>query len=60
MKIRRWINFARWTNRDNCVGKGKVLDCEYNVADESLMIDMTLDGVRFIGTLHQYKEEEEE
>ena len=35
MKIRRWINFARWSNRDNCIGKGKMLDCEHDVEEQT-------------------------
>jgi len=58
MKIGKWINFARWSDRANCIGKGRIRNCE--VQDDALMIDMTLDGVRYIGTLYQYKEDEEE
>jgi len=56
--IKKWINFARWSNRDNCIGKGKITNC--HVEEDILMIDMTLDGIRFIGNLYKYKEDEEE
>jgi hypothetical protein len=56
MKPRRqWINFARYSSPP--IGKGRILHCE--IQDDNLAMDMTLDGVRFIGTLHQVKEEEE-
>tara|TARA_Y100000004_G_scaffold194123_2_gene258028 strand:+ start:1685 stop:1864 length:180 start_codon:yes stop_codon:yes gene_type:complete len=56
MKPRRqWINFARYSSPP--IGKGRILHCE--IQDDNLVMDMTLDGVRFIGTLHQVKEEEE-
>lgn len=58
MPIKKWINFARWSDRANCIGKGRIMNCE--IQDDALMLDMTLDGVRYIGTLYQYKEEEEE
>ena len=56
--IRKWINFARWSDRSNCIGKGRITNCE--IQDAALMLDMPLDGVRYIGTLYQYKEDEEE
>lgn len=59
MEIRKWINFARWSDRSNCIGKGRITNCEIEPATQALMLDMTLDGVRYIGTLHPYKEEEE-
>tara|TARA_R100001509_G_scaffold162525_1_gene134343 strand:+ start:104 stop:283 length:180 start_codon:yes stop_codon:yes gene_type:complete len=52
---RQWINFARYSSPP--IGKGRILHCE--IQDDNLVMDMTLDGVRFIGTLHQVKEEEE-
>jgi len=56
MKPRRqWINFAKYSSAP--IGKGRIMHCE--MQDDALMIDMTLDGVRYIGTLHQLKEEEE-
>ena len=44
-----WILFAKRSSRDNCIGRGRILDCK--VGDNSLYIDMTLDGVRFVGNL---------
>lgn len=54
---KKWINFARYSNRTNCIGKGRILNCE--ILPEHLLIDMTLDGVRYTGTLPVWSEEEE-
>jgi len=57
MKPRRqWINFAKYSSPP--IGKGRILHCE--IQDNLIRMDMTLDGVRFIGTLFQYKGDEEE
>ena len=67
MKPRRqWINFARYSSPP--IGKGRILHCETQNSktgmhsqndNDALMMDRTLDGVRYIGTLYQLKEEEE-
>jgi len=61
----RWILFAKWPSRDNCIGKGKIIDCAVRDGG-TLDIDMTLDGVRYVGSLrkpylgrYRYGEEEE-
>ena len=59
MGLRRWINFARYSTRYNCIGKGRIQDCKIAV-DNSLYIDMTLDGVRFVGNLENITLIEEE
>ena len=63
MKDTQWILFAKRSSRDNCLGKGRIMDCRL-VGDLGAMleIDMTLDGVRYMGTLAQAvtREEEEE
>ena len=56
-KVKKWINFARWSDRGNCVGKGKVLDVR--LYDGCLYLDITLEGMRFTGVLPAYSEEEE-
>jgi hypothetical protein len=48
----QWILFAKWPSRDNCIGKGKIIDCDVR-DDGTLDIDMTLDGVRYVGTLRK-------
>ncbi len=61
-QIKKWINFARWSNQSNCIGKGKILDCEIEYSPDghhTLMIDMLLDGVRFAGLIHVIGSEEE-
>jgi len=50
MSDTNWIMFAKRSSRDNCLGKGRILDC-FIAGDNSLYIDMTLDGVRFVGNL---------
>lgn len=58
MKPRRqWINFARYSSPP--IGKGRILHCETQNDNDALMMDMTLDGVRYIGTLYKLTEEEE-
>jgi hypothetical protein len=58
MKPRRqWINFAKYSSPP--IGKGRIKHCEMQDDGDALMIDMTLDGVSYIGTLHKLKEEEE-
>ena len=56
-KVKKWINFARWSDRSNCVGKGRILDVA--LYEGGLYIDMTLEGVRYTGVLPFYTEEEE-
>ena len=61
---RKWINFARYTSRDYCIGKGRILNAYLDAprldgGSDGLFIDMTLDGVRYTGTLSMYGEEEE-
>lgn len=62
----KWILFAKRPSRDNCIGKGRILDCRLNkrgVEFEEgflLEIDMTLDGVRFVGTLAPARKQDEE
>ena len=55
---RRWINFARYSDRTGCIGKGRILDCK--LAKEGLYLHMTLDGEEFLGMLHPVTDEEEE
>ena len=50
MSDTKWIMFAKRSSRDNCLGKGRILDCKI-AGENSLYIDMTLDGVRFVGNL---------
>ena len=61
MKDTQWILFAKRSSRDNCLGKGRIMDCRL-VGDLGAMleIDMTLDGVRYMGTLAQAVTQEEE
>ena len=56
-----WILFAKRSSRDNCIGKGRIMDCRL-VGDLGalLEIDMTLNGVRYKGTLAQAVTQEEE
>jgi len=51
----QWILFAKWPSRDNCIGKGKIIDCALrdHKSGKKLDIDITLDGVRYVGTLHK-------
>jgi len=65
MKDTQWILFAKRPSRDNCLGKGRISNCylvdtkaTYNPLE--LVIDMTLDGVRFMGVLRQATHDEEE
>tara|TARA_R100001163_G_scaffold63419_2_gene55329 strand:+ start:4321 stop:4515 length:195 start_codon:yes stop_codon:yes gene_type:complete len=60
---KRWINFARWSDRSNCIGKGRIMDCDYSRGEgtvEGLYIKMTLNGVLFEGILPLIISEEEE
>jgi len=50
MSDTNWIMFAKRSSRDNCLGKGRILDCKI-ADDNSLYIDMMLDGIRFVGNL---------
>ncbi len=61
MSDTKWILFAKRSSRDNCLGKGRIMDCRL-VGDLGAMleIDMTLDGVRYMGTLAQAVTQEEE
>jgi len=56
----KWILFAKRPSRDNCIGRGRILDCRLVEEGLLLEIDMTLDGVRFIGTLAQAVKQDEE
>lgn len=62
----RWILFAKRSSRDNCLGKGRILDCFHIAAGtglgggNKLHIDMMLNGVRFIGNIEEIGQEEEE
>tara|TARA_R100000700_G_scaffold41068_2_gene59457 strand:+ start:9873 stop:10076 length:204 start_codon:yes stop_codon:yes gene_type:complete len=66
MSDTKWILFAKRSSRDNCIGKGRILDCRLNkrgvefVEGFLLEIDMTLDGVRFAGTLAPVCKQDEE
>jgi len=61
--IRKWINFARYSDRNNCIGKGRILQTEIRNKTEEfprqLYIEMRLDGELFIGSLNAINEEEE-
>jgi hypothetical protein len=63
----KWIMFAKRSSRDNCIGKGRILDCKIvgdfsatSIYHNSLYIDMTLDGVRFVGNLADLRHTDEE
>ena len=60
-KETNWILFAKRPSRDNCIGKGRIMDCRL-VGDIGalLEIEMTLNGVRYMGTLAQTVTQEEE
>jgi len=66
MSDTNWILFAKRSSRDNCIGKGRILDCRLNkrgvefVEGFVLEIDMTLDGVRFAGRLSPVCKQDEE
>ena len=66
MSDTKWILFAKRSSRDNCIGKGRILDCRLNkrgvefVEGFVLEIDMTLDGVRFAGRLSPVCKQDEE
>ena len=51
MSDKKWIMFARWSSRDNCLGKARILDCEINPENGNLSLDITLEGIRYIGVL---------
>jgi len=61
--VRKWINFARYSDRNNCIGKGRILQTEIRNKTEEfprqLYIEMRLDGELFIGSLNAINEEEE-
>ena len=58
----KWINFARHSSRDNCIGRGRIKYCDIiNGAEgipRKLYIEMELDGEPFIGYLEAIGEEE--
>jgi len=62
-RVRKWINFARYSDRNNCIGKGRILQTEIRNKTEEfprqLYIEMRLDGELFIGSLNAINEEEE-
>ena len=59
----QWINFARHSSRDNCIGKGRMKYCSIVEGKEEiprqLHIEMELDGEPFMGILYSIAEEEE-
>tara|TARA_Y100000356_G_C11122512_1_gene215539 strand:- start:68 stop:262 length:195 start_codon:yes stop_codon:yes gene_type:complete len=61
-EIKRWINFARWSDRSNCIGKGKVLDCGFTETrfGKGLYLKIEIEGVVYEGTLGFYEISEEE
>jgi len=62
-RVRKWINFARYSDRTHCIGKGRILQTEIRNKTEEfprqLYIEMRLDGELFIGSLNAINEEEE-
>tara|TARA_R100001443_G_scaffold3711_7_gene11497 strand:- start:5215 stop:5406 length:192 start_codon:yes stop_codon:yes gene_type:complete len=48
---KRWINFARWSDRSNCIGKGRIMDCGLTINGEGLRLSLTLNGVPYEGIL---------
>ncbi len=62
MKQKSWINFARYSSPP--IGKGRIIKCKLDEEAGELLIDMTLDGVQFVGKLYDIdmilaKQEEE-
>tara|TARA_R110000751_G_scaffold292919_2_gene400362 strand:- start:1292 stop:1501 length:210 start_codon:yes stop_codon:yes gene_type:complete len=62
MKRKSWINFARYSSPP--IGKGKIIECKLDNEEGELLIDMTLDGVQFVGKIYDVakilaKQEEE-
>ena len=71
MKEKKWINFARYSNQANCIGKGRIVELYQGSIGPSesggipkkvptLHLKITLDGVPYSGTLFEVQEEEEE
>ena len=60
--VKRWINFARWHNRENCIGKGKVLDCGFteHTHKHRLYLKLEMNGIVYEGTLPVKVSEDEE
>lgn len=56
---RNWIMFARQSSRDNCIGKARFVDCHYDVTEETLTMEIKMNGKVYTGVLQPVNEEEE-
>tara|TARA_R110002167_G_C12222494_1_gene608944 strand:+ start:363 stop:551 length:189 start_codon:yes stop_codon:yes gene_type:complete len=62
MDRKNWINFAKYSSPP--IGKGRIIECKLDEDAGELLIDMTLDGVQFVGKIYDVakilaKQEEE-
>jgi hypothetical protein len=71
MKEKKWINFARYSNQANCIGKGRILELSEGSIGPTengaiprkvptLHLKISLDGVPYSGTLFEIQEDEED
>ena len=57
---RKWIMFARQSSRDNCLGKARFVDCDYDVAEDALYMEIKMYDKVYMGVLLPVDKEEEE